>query len=101
MSWLPWVVGVVVLVGAGFAATYVPRVRSRGVARRTAWSAARAAMASAEVSRDAAPGEVAAADELFARAESLAALGGGVAAADEAAECAARADRLWREAAGE
>lgn len=101
MSWLPWVVGVVVLVGAGFGAVYVPRVRAREVERRTAWSAARAAIGAAAVSRDAVSRVVPAADELFARAESLSAHGGGVGAADDATDCAERADRLWREAAGE
>lgn len=99
MVWL-WVVGVVVLVAAGFVVTYVPRARARGVRRRTAWSAARAAIDSACVSRDAAP-EVPEADELLARAELLAAHRGGVAAAAEAADCAARADRRYREAAGD
>jgi hypothetical protein len=93
-----WVVGVVVLVAAGFVATYVPRARARALRQRTAWSAARAAIASAAVSRDAAVEDVPAAGDLFARAELLAANGGGVAAAEEAADCAERADRLWREA---
>lgn len=100
MSWLAWVLGTVVLVGAGFGAAYLPRVRARQLYRRTAWSAARSAIESAAVSRDAVIGEVAAAEELFARAESLAAGGGGVAAAAAAEDCAARADRLWQEASG-
>jgi hypothetical protein len=94
-----WVVGVVLLVAAGFAAAYLPRTRARALRQRTAWSAARAAIASAALSRDAAPEDVPEAEDLFARAELLAAHGGGVAAADEAADCAARADRLWQEAA--
>lgn len=93
-----WVVGVVVLVVAGFAAAYLPRRRARALRQRTAWSAARAAIASAAVSRDAAPDDVPAAEDLFARAELLAAHGGGVAVAEEAADCAERADQLWREA---
>jgi hypothetical protein len=93
-----WVVGGVLLVAAGFAATYLPRARARALRQRTAWSAARAAIASAAVSRDAAATDVPEAGDLFARAELLAANGGGVAAAEEAADCAERADRLWQEA---
>lgn len=89
------------LVGAGFVAVYVPRMRGRDVERRTAWSAARAALAAAAVSRDAASHAVPEADDLFERAELLAAHHGGVAAATEAADWATRADRLWRAAAGE
>jgi hypothetical protein len=94
------VAGGVLVVAAGFWGAFLPRVRARRVRVRTAWSAARAAMGSAAVSRDAVPGVVAAAEELFARAELLAAGRGGVAAAVAAEECAVRADRLWREAAG-
>jgi hypothetical protein len=94
-----WVVGVALLVAAGFAATFVPRARSRDRGRRTAWSAARAAIDSAAISRDAVLRDVPAAAELFTRAELLAAGGGGTAAAREAADCAERADRMWREAA--
>lgn len=94
-----WVAGAVLLVAAGFAAAYLPRTRARTLRRRTAWSAARAAIASAAISRDAAPDDVAEAEDLFAHAELLAANGGGLAAAEEAADCAERADRLWREAA--
>ncbi|MFC4852137.1 DUF6403 family protein [Actinophytocola glycyrrhizae] len=95
-----WVVGVVLLVVAGFGAVYLPRTRARALRLRTAWSAARAAIDSAAVSRDATSADVPEADDLFARAELLAANGGGEAAADEAADCAERADRLWQEAAG-
>jgi hypothetical protein len=41
------------------------------------------------------------AEDLFARAELLIASQGGTAAAVEAADCAARADRLWQEVAGD
>jgi hypothetical protein len=92
---LPWVLGVVLLAAAGFGVTYLPRARARDLRRRTAWSAARAAITSATISRDAAPHDVAYADELLARAESLT---GGVDAADEAADCARKADQLYREA---
>ena len=97
MIWV-WVAGVVLLVAAGFAAAYLPRMRARALRRRTAWSAARAAIASATISRDAAPDDVVEAEDLLAHAELLAANGGGVAAAEEAEDCAERADRLWREA---
>ena len=96
-----WVVGVVVLAAVGFAATYLPRARARDTTRRTAWAAARAAIDSATVSRDAAPHDLPHADELLTRAEFLAASRGGVAAAEEATDCATRADRLYREAGGE
>jgi hypothetical protein len=97
--WL-WVVGVVLLVAAGFVVTYLPRVRTRHLDRRTAWSAARAAIDSATISRDAAS-DVPKADELLTRAELLAAQRGGVAAAEEAADCATKAGRLYQEAAGD
>ncbi len=100
MTWLIWVAGAVVLAAAGFGAAYLPRMRARDLHRRTAWSTARAALDSAAVSRDAAARTVPAADDLFARAELLVAGQGGPGAAEEAADCAARADRLWREAAG-
>jgi hypothetical protein len=100
VGWLVWVVGVVVLAGAGFGVVYLPGARARGLRRRTAWSAARAAIESAVISRDAAP-SAPEADDLLARAEFLVAQRGGRAAADEAAGCAGRADRLYREAAGE
>jgi hypothetical protein len=95
-----WVVGVVVLVVAGFWVAFVPARRVRGVSVRSAWSVARAAIGSAVVSRDACGCEVVEAEELLARAELLVAARGGVVAAAEAADCAARADRLWRAAAG-
>ncbi|MEU4781313.1 DUF6403 family protein [Micromonospora sp. NPDC023633] len=63
---LIWLVGGVLLVGAGFATTLLPRWRARGLEHRTAWSAARAAIDSAAVSRDAAASRVPAADRLLA-----------------------------------
>lgn len=101
MTWLVWVVGAVVLVAAGFGAAYLPRARDRDERAGTGWSAARAAVASASVSREAAAREVPEADDLFARAELLIAGQGGPDAAAEATDCATRADRLWREAAGD
>ncbi len=99
MTWFIWVAGAVVLAAAAFGAVYLPQ-RGRGLERRTAWSVARAAVDSAAISRDAAPHLVPEAEDLFARARLLVAVGGESGAAAEAAECAARADRLWRWAAG-
>jgi hypothetical protein len=95
-----WVVGVVLLAGAGFAAAYLPRTRAAARERAVAWSDARAAIAVAGVSRDAARERVAAAEELLGRAEAIAAGRGGAGAAREAARCARAADRLWQEAGG-
>ena len=95
-----WVLGAVLLVAAGFGATYLPRRRDRALRLRTAWSTARAAIDSAGVSRDACAASVPEAEELLHRAELLAAARGGVDGAEEAARCAERADRMWREAAG-
>ena len=97
-SWPIWAVGAVLLVGAGFAAVAVPRLRAGELQRRTAWSTARAAIGTATVSRDACPVPVAEADQLLSRAELIAAGRGGRAAARTAAECAQRADALWRAA---
>lgn len=99
MSWVIWLAGALLLVAAGFATAYVPRRRARDLRVRVAWSSARAAIDSATVSRDACLADLPQADELLARAESLAASGGGADAADEAAEVARRADQLWRAAA--
>lgn len=101
MTWLPWVLGVVVLAAAGFGAAYLPRQRAGDRQQRTAWAAARAALDSAAISRDATQHDLAAANDLYARAELLIAGQGGVAAAEEATDCAERADRMWQEATGE
>lgn len=101
MTWMVWTIGALVLLAAGFWTAYAPRRRAAGLRAREAWSMARAAIDSAGVSRDACPVDVRAADELLHRAELIAASGGGPRAADEAEGCARRADRLWREAAGE
>lgn len=98
MGWL-WPVGVVVLLGAGFAVAAVPRLRAAALHRRTGWSSAHAAIAAATVSRDACPARVAEAEELLTRAETIAAGRGGASAAGRAAGMARRADGLWREAA--
>ncbi|MFI9642487.1 DUF6403 family protein [Micromonospora sp. NPDC051925] len=95
--YLFWLVGAVLLVGAGVATTLLPRRRARVREQRTAWSTARAAIDSAAVSRDAASERVPEAERLFAHAESLAGGRGGTSAARAAAEHARRADRLWRE----
>lgn len=98
MSLLAWLVGGAVLLAAGFVSAYLPRRRARQRQRLAAWSSARAAIAAAAVSRDACPSRVPEAEQLLARAESIAAERGGPDAASTATECAERADRLWREA---
>ena len=97
-SWPIWMVGVVLLLGAGFAAVVVPRLRAGKLHRRTAWSAARAAISTATVSRDACPAPVPEADHLLTQAELIAGRRGGHAAAQTAAGYARRADDLWRAA---
>jgi hypothetical protein len=97
-SWVIWVAGAVLLVAAGFVAVLLPRLRSGGLARRTARSGARSAIDTATVSRDACPVAVAEADQLLSRAELIMAGRGGRAAARTAAKCAHQADLLWREA---
>jgi hypothetical protein len=99
VSWLPWVLGVVVLAAAGFGAAYVPRRRNRQLRERTAWADARAALDSAAISRDASLLAVPVADDLYTRAELLVAGEGGLAAAEEAVVLAEKADRLWQGAA--
>lgn len=100
MTWLIWPIGVALLIAAGFAAAAVPRWRARERGKLVAWSAARAAIESATISRDAARTEIAEAERLLVRAELIAAGGGGAVAARTATECAQRADGLWRRAAG-
>ncbi|HLU46289.1 MAG TPA: DUF6403 family protein [Natronosporangium sp.] len=94
-----WVLGGAVLLAAGFVPVFLPRLRARRWRRRVAWSTARAAIASAVISRDAAPCRVPEAEVLLTRAQWLAAHRGGAAAARSAAAYAQRADRLWRDAA--
>jgi len=96
-GWLAWPLGVVLIVGAGFSATYLARRRSRDLHRRTAWAIAHAAIDAASVSRDAARTPNAEAASLLARAELIAADRGGLTAARQAADCADRASRLWQE----
>jgi hypothetical protein len=93
-----WLVGVLVLVVAGFAAVLVPHRRAVTERRRTAWSDARAAIGTASVSRDASPVRVPEAEQLLTRAELVEARRGGAAAAADAAGLARRADELWRAA---
>ncbi|MET0422996.1 MAG: DUF6403 family protein [Actinoplanes sp.] len=97
-TWWAWPIGVALLIAAGFVAAVLPRRRQHRLASRTAWSAAQAAIAAAGVSRDAAPTPVPEAERLLLEAELLAAEHGGANAATHAAECARRADRLWRAA---
>jgi hypothetical protein len=98
--WPLWLAGCAALLGTGFAAAYLPRRRIREAGRRMAWSAADAAIRSATVSRDASPATVVEAEQLLARAESIAAQRGGRSAARAAAGYARRADALWRAAGG-
>jgi hypothetical protein len=100
-GWLMWLVGIAVLVTAGFAATFVPHARRRRQRGDEAWAAARSAIETATIRRDACEATVIEADDLLARAEAIAAEGGGPDAAERAESDARRAGRLWREAAGE
>ncbi|MFD2762824.1 DUF6403 family protein [Micromonospora eburnea] len=95
-SVLIWLTGSVLLLAAGLLTTLLPRRRSLARERRIAWSAAGAAIDSAAVSRDASAEHVPEAERLLARAELLAASGGGATAARTAAGHARRADELWR-----
>ena len=95
-SWLIWVIGVPLLLLAGFATSYVGRRRARMLHQRSAWAAADAALAAARISRDASEDTIGAADDLLTRAELIAADGGGPDDARIAEELAARADLLWR-----
>ena len=100
-SWLIWLVGIAVLVTVGFAATFVPYARRRRQRVDEAWAAARSAIETATIRRDACEATVPEADDLLARAEAIAAEGGGPDAAERAERDARRAGRLWREASGE
>ncbi|WP_432899638.1 DUF6403 family protein [Micromonospora matsumotoense] len=95
--YLFWLAGAALLVGAGVLTALLPHRRAREEQRRTARSAARAAIDSAAVSRDAARGRVPEAERLLTRAESLVGGRGGADAARAAAGHARQADRLWRE----
>ena len=95
-SWFIWPAGVLLLLGAGFAVGLLPALRHHRARRVGAWTAARAAMESAAISRDAAAEPVPAAEELLHRAELIIASGGGEPAAATATEYARRADRMWR-----
>jgi hypothetical protein len=97
--WWIWPIGVLLIFAAGAAAVAVPKRRDRSLRRRTAWSAARSAIASAAISRDASPAAVTEAERLLHRAEALAVQGGGATVAGQAADCAEQADELWRAAA--
>ncbi|MFD6795248.1 MULTISPECIES: DUF6403 family protein [Prauserella salsuginis group] len=90
-----WLVGGIVLIGAGVVSAYLPRLRAHAERKRAAWATAKAAIATATVSRDACATDVPEARRLLAEAE---ALGGGPDAARTATELAERADTLWREA---
>ena len=98
-SWWVWLAGIVVLFGSGFLAVRLPHRRADVLRRRTAWSTARTAIETATVSRDALRTRLPEAEQLLARAESVAGRRGGASAADSATDLARRADRLWRAAA--
>ena len=100
MTWVVWVLAAVVVAIAGAGVVAVPRLRDRDLRRRTAWSAARAAIDSAAVSRAAATAPQAEAEQLLAQAETIAAAHGGPRAAKTAHDNAVRADELWRAARG-
>lgn len=100
MTWLTWLIAAAVLVAAGFLVVALPRWRAHDMRRRTAWSAARAAIESASVSRDAAAGRHDEAEQLLTRAESIAAHRGGTRAARSAQRFAEQADALWRAVPG-
>jgi hypothetical protein len=97
-SWWVWPVGAALIAAAGYAAVWVPRRRAAAAERRTAWSAARAAIDSAGVSRDACTVAVPEAEQLLSRAELVAGRRGGRTAAESVARDANRADQLWRAA---
>lgn len=97
--WLVWVIGVALLLAAGFVTAFVPRWRARAHARAVAWATVRVAIESARVSRDTAAVPVTKAEHLLARAEAIAANRGGLSAATAAAGYAQRARDLWRAAA--
>lgn len=98
LTWLIWTIGVLVLVAAGLWSTLVVRSRARRTGTDDATSVARAAVASAEVSRDACRRRIPTADELLQRATLMLADHPGAADADRASALAARADRLWQAA---
>lgn len=100
LIWLIWAISVVVLAVAGLASILVVRNGSRQGGTDDATSVARAAVASAEVSRDGCGREIPVADELLQRASMMLADNVGVADAKQASALAARADQLWRAAGG-
>ncbi|AXB47197.1 DUF6403 family protein [Amycolatopsis albispora] len=100
-SWPIWLGGIAVLVAAGTTATLYPHAKRQRQRRGEAWAAARSAIQAATIRRDACEATVPEADDLLARAEAIAAEGGGPHAAERAENDARRAGELWREAAGE
>jgi Family of unknown function (DUF6403) len=100
-SWPIWLIGCIVLIVAGFLTAFGPRWRARAYTQEAAWSTARAAIDSASISRDASETRVIEAEQLLARAETIAADRGGRAAALTATGYAERADTLWRAAASD
>ncbi len=98
--WLVWVVGAVVLVVAGAGSVVLARNRSRRGGVDVAVATARAAIVSAQVSRDASPHDVRAADELLERATLMLAEHAGADGAKQAAALAGKADLLWQATSG-
>lgn len=94
--WVVWVLGAASVAAAGLATVVVPRRRAEAERRAVAWSAARSAIDSAAISRDATRNRVEDAEHLLLQAELIAGRRGGTAAAEQAADLARRADRLWR-----
>ncbi|MFJ8812866.1 DUF6403 family protein [Amycolatopsis thermoflava] len=97
-TWPVWVISGTALIAAGLGTMLITQRRQRGLVTGTAWSSARAAVARAQISRDAARTDVEEAEHLLAKAERLLADGGGTGAAETAERAARRADQLWRDA---
>ncbi len=100
-NWPIWLIGCIVLLGAGFATALIPRYRARTYTQKNAWSAAHAAIDSATISRDASTIRIPEAEQLLSRAEGISAARGGRDAARTATEYAERANRLWQAATGD
>lgn len=97
MDWKGWLVGIVILVAAGFLLEYQRRRRPARTSRAEAESLAAAAISAAQISKDAAPQPDEEAAELLRRAELLLADSTGPQAARTATELARQADQRWRQ----
>lgn len=94
---LIWLGGLLMVVVAGGWPVLLARRRTGRRRRSAAEFTARAAIATAQLSRDGSVFHDPVADELLARAELLIASTGGPDAADRAAELARQAERRWTE----